>query len=42
MEIPRLEVESELPLLAYTTVTAIRDPSLVCNLLHNSVQCWIL
>ena len=27
MEIPRLEVESELQLLAYTTVTATPDPS---------------
>ena len=29
MEVPRLGVESELELLAYTTATAIPDPSLV-------------
>ena len=27
MEVPRLEVESELQLLAYTTATAMQDPS---------------
>ena len=31
MEVPRLGVESELQLPAYTTVTAMPDPSLVCT-----------
>ena len=31
MEVPRLGVESELQLPAYTTVTAIRDPSCICD-----------
>ena len=31
MEIPRLGAESELQLLAYTTATAIPDPSCVCD-----------
>jgi len=42
MEVPRLEVESELQLLAYTTAAATRDPSCVCNLHHSSWQCQIL
>ena len=42
MEVPRLEVESELQLPAYPTATATRDPSHVCNLHHSSQQCWIL
>ena len=42
MEVPRLEVELKLQLWACTTVTAMRDPSLVCNLHHNSQQRWIL
>ena len=42
MEVPRLGVESELQLLARTTVTATQDPSHVCNLHHNSWQHWIL
>ena len=33
MEVPRLGVELELQLLAYTTATAKPDPSDVCNLL---------
>ena len=36
MEVPRLGVESELELLAYTTATATQDPSHVCNLHHSS------
>ena len=32
MEVPRLGVESELHLLAYTTAIAIWDQSHVCNL----------
>ena len=42
MEVPRLGVESELQLLAYTTATAMPDLSLVCNLHHSSGQHWIL
>ena len=42
MEVSRLGVESELPLQACTTVTAMRDLSCICNLHHNSQQCWIL
>ena len=43
MEVPRLGVESELYLLAYTTATATQDPSHVCNLHHHSSQQhWIL
>ena len=34
MEVPRLGVESEQQLLAYTTATATPDPSWVCNLYH--------
>ena len=32
MEVPRLGVELELQLLAYTTVTAMPDPSHICDL----------
>ena len=39
MKVPRLGVESELELPAYTTVTATRDPSLICNLHCSSWQC---
>ena len=42
MEIPRLEVESELQSPAYTTATATPDLSCVCNLHHSSQQCRIL
>ena len=42
MEVPRLGVESELQLPAYTTATAMRDASHICDLHHNSLQCWIL
>ena len=42
MEVPRLGVESELQLLAYTTATATRDPSRVCHLHPSSEQCQIL
>ena len=38
MEVPRLEGKSELQLLAYTTATATRDPSRICNLQHSSRQ----
>ena len=36
MEVHGLGVESELQLLAYTTATAMRDPSCVCELHHSS------
>ena len=42
VEVPRLGVESELQLLAYTTATATWDPSHVCNLDHSSWQCQTL
>ena len=42
MDVPRLGVESELQLPAYTTATATLDPSLVCNLHHSSRQHQIL
>ena len=42
MEVPRLGVEMELQLPAYTTVTETRDPSCVCNLHCSLWQCWIL
>jgi len=42
MEVPRLEVESELQLLAYATATATPDPSHVCDLYHSSQQHRIL
>ena len=42
MEVPRLGVESELQLLAYTTTTAMWDPSFACHLYHSAQQCWIL
>ena len=42
MEVPRLKVESELQLPAYTTATATRDLSLICNKRHSSQQSWSL
>ena len=42
MEVPRLGVQSELKLLAYTTATATPDPSCVCDLHHRSRQHPIL
>jgi len=41
VEVPRLGVESELQLPAYTRATATQDPSRVCNLHHSSQQRWI-
>ena len=35
MEVPRLGVKPELQLLAYTTATAMRDPSRSCDLHHS-------
>ena len=42
MEVPRLGIKSELQLLAYTTATAMQDPSCICDLHHSSWQCHIL
>ena len=42
MKVPRLGVESEPKLLAYTTATATLDLSHVCNLHYSSQQCQIL
>ena len=42
MEVSRLGVELELQLLAYTTVTAMQDPSHVYELHHSSQQHRIL
>ena len=42
MEVPRLGVESELQLPAYTTATATQDLRRLCDLHHSSWQCWIL
>ena len=41
MEVPRLEIESELQLLAYTTATATPDLSHVYDLHGSSQQCRI-
>ena len=41
MEVPSLDIELELQLLAYTTATATLDPSRVCDLPHISWQCQI-
>ena len=42
MEVPRPGVELELQLPAYTTGTAMRDPSHICDLHHSSWQPQIL
>ena len=42
MEVPKLGVQLELQLPAYTTATAVQDPSCVCDLYHSSRQCQIL
>ena len=42
MEVPRLGVQSELQLSAYTTATATWDPSCICDLYHSSQQHPIL
>ena len=41
-EVPRLWVQWELELLAYTKATSKSDASHVCELHHNSWQHWIL
>ena len=38
MEVTRSQLQPP----AYTTATAMRDPSWVCDLRHSSEQCWIL
>ena len=42
MEVPRLGVESEIQLPAYTTATAMPDPRYICDLHHSSQQGRIL
>ena len=42
MEVPRLGVQLELWPLAYARVTAMQDPSHVCDLHHSSQQLRIL
>ena len=42
MEVPRLGVKSEMQLPAYTTATAMPDPSYSCNLHCSSQQGLIL
>ena len=42
MEVPRLGVELELQLPAYTTATALPDLSCICDLHHSSWQHQIL
>ena len=42
VEVPRLEIQLELQLLAYTTATASWDLSRVCDLHHSSQQHRIL
>ena len=41
-EVPRLGVQLELQLPAYTTAIAMQDPSRTCDLHHSSWQCWTL
>ena len=42
MKVPRLGVETELQMLAYTTATATLDPSHICDLHHSSRQHRVL
>ena len=42
MEVPSLEVKSELQLPAYTTDRTMPDPSHICDLHRSSQQPWIL
>ena len=42
MEVPKLEVQLELQLPAYTTAAAMRDPSRIFDLHHSTWQHWIL
>ena len=42
LEVPRLGIESELQPVAYAIVTAIQALNCLCDLHHNTQQCWIL
>ena len=42
IKVPKLGVELELQLQAYTTAAATPDPSRIHDLHHSSRQCWIL
>lgn len=42
MQVPKLEVELELQLLAYVIATAMQDPSCICDLCHSLQQHQIL
>ena len=42
MEVPSLNIESELHLPAYATAIAMRDPSHVCDLCYSLWQQYIL
>ena len=42
MEVPRLGVQLELQVPAYTTAIAMPDPNLICDLHHSSWQRQIL
>ena len=42
MEVPRLEVKSELQLPAYTPATTTPHPTHICDLLSSLWQHWIL
>ena len=41
MEVPRLGIEPELQLLAYTTAIAMQGPRCACDLHHSSQWCQI-
>ena len=41
VEVPRLEVSSELYPTVHTTATAMPDPNHICDLHHSSWQLWI-
>ena len=41
VEVPTLVIKPELQLPAYTTATAVWDPSHICDLHHSSQQCQI-
>ena len=41
-EVPRLGIKSALQLIAYTTATALQNPSHICDLCHSFLQCQIL
>ena len=42
MEVPRVGIESELQLQAYTTAIEMWDLSCICDLYHSLWQCQIL